>query len=237
MRNRIRCLWHEEETPSLVQYKNGWRCFGACQRPYTNKEVEERAGQTYEYHEEEENRDDLTEDVGAIAQLPRQRIRGLDFPADNRGYFIVWPDLTYYKYRPYEPGTGPKYIGPRGHRPPLFWARRTKAKILSVVEGEINALSVALAYPEWDVCSPGSASMFNADNLSKYLTVFKEYSNLVVVLDKDAAGLKALIEAKAFFLYKIPFISYVMMRPDSNDVLIEKGPEGLRGELQRADRR
>lgn len=237
MRNRIRCLWHAEETPSLVQYKSGWRCFGACQKLYTNKEVEERTGKTYVYAEEEENRPDLTADIEEISRLPKKSVRGLELPADNRGYFIVWPDLTFYKYRLYEPGTGSKYLGPRGHRPPLFWASRTKAKILSIVEGELNALSVARAYPEWDVCSPGSASMFNADNLSKYLTVFQEYSNVIVVLDKDAAGLKALIEAKAFFLYKIPFVSYILMTPDSNDVLIEKGPEGLRGELQRADRR
>lgn len=98
-------------------------------------------------------------------------------------------------------------------------------------------MSFALAFPESDHCSPGSASNFNSANLSKYLTVFKEYSNILVVLDNDAAGIKALIEARAFFMNKIPFVSYILMAPDGNDVLNEKGPSGLREELQRYNRK
>ncbi len=103
---------------------------------------------------------------------------------------------------------------------------------LAIVEGEINALSISEAFPEWDVCSPGSASNFNTENLSKYLHIFKQYSKLVVVLDDDAAGLKGLISSKAFFLYKIPFVQYILISPDPNEILVESGKEGLRKKVQ-----
>ncbi len=68
-------------------------------------------------------------------------------------------------------------------------------------------------------------------------TEFKKYNNVVVVVDEDAAGLKAVIEARAFFLYKIPFVSYLKLSPDANEILNEKGPEALREVLQRANTR
>ncbi len=237
MRRRLRCMWHQESTPSLVQRKGFWRCYGACHRTYTNEEVEARTGEHYEYVEENEEKEDLKEEFEYINSLPKKVIRGLSLPCDERGYYIVFGRDEYYKYRLFNPGKGSKYLSAKGHYPPLFWARRSPGSTLCVVEGELNAMSVALAYEEYAVCSPGSASMFNADNLSKYLTEFKQYSNLIVILDDDPAGIKAYIEAKAFFLYKVPFVTYLRMKPDANDVLNEKGPKGLREALQRADRR
>ncbi len=232
MRRRIRCLWHNEATASLVQVKGGWKCYGVCQKLYTNEEVKERTGLHFEYEETDDEPEDLTERFRYIKSLPRREHRGLTFPTDERGYFICWPNDDFYKYRVQHPGIGSKYLGPKGRKPPLFWARRENRIALYITEGEINALSVAVALPGVDVCSPGSASMFNADNLSKYLTLFKGYSNVVVVLDEDAAGTKGLIEAKAFFLYKIPFISFMQLKPDANDILCESGKEALREKLQ-----
>ncbi len=55
------------------------------------------------------------------------------------------------------------------------------------------------------------------------------------MVDDDAAGLKALIEAKAYLLYKTPFINFIQLKPDANEILIEHGKEALREKLQRAD--
>lgn len=231
---RIQCPWHHERTASLVQYQAGWKCFGACQKFYTNEEVVSRTGEQYEYQGPvKEDKEDITEKLRYIRSLPTSDIRGLRLPADARGYYLVWHDADYYKYRLFEPGKGSKYLNPRGHKPPLFWAKRAGSQTLSIVEGEFNALSVSLAYPEWDVCSPGSASCFNADNLGKHLTQFKNYSNILVVLDDDPAGIKGLIEAKAFLLYKLPFTSYKLVKPDPNEILVNEGPQTLRTELQR----
>lgn len=188
----------------------------------------------YEYTETtDEDKEDLEEKFRYINSLPRQQIRGLEFPADGRGYYVSWPGDLYYKYRLRNPGKGSKYLSPKGHRPSLFWARKRGYPTLFIVEGEISALSVAFALPEVDVCSPGSASMFNSNNLSKYLSLFTLYCTVVVVLDDDAAGLKGLIEAKAAFRYKIPFVTYTQIKPDANEILVESGKEVLRERLQR----
>lgn len=226
-------MWHEESTPSLVQYGSHWKCFGSCNKTYTNSEVETKAGQTFDYEELEYEKEDLHETFGYIKSLRRIEHRGLSFPADERGYYLCWPGDAYYKYRQFDPAARAKYLGPSGHKPPLFWARKKGVRTLCIVEGEINALSVSEAYNQWDVCSPGSATMFNADNLSKYLTEFKLYSNIVVILDNDPAGIKGLIEAKAYLLYKMPFVSFHLMSPDANEVLCNGGKEALRTALSR----
>jgi hypothetical protein len=202
---------------------------------YTHEQVEQKLGEKIEYeYEEDTEKEDLTEKFKYIESLPTELIRGFKFPTDERGYFICWPDRSFYKYRLYNPGKGSKYLGPKGHKPPLFWSRREGRPILAIVEGEINSLSVAKAVPEWDVCSPGSASMFNVDNLSKHLTEFTKYANLVVVLDDDPAGIKGLIEAQAFFLYKHPFVNYIKIKPDPNEVLLVEGSAALREKVQGA---
>lgn len=231
MRRRIRCPFHQENTPSLVQKRTNWYCYGACNRAYSNSEVESKTGEHYEYEEGLDEREDIGETFKYIHSLPSKEIRGLSLPADERGYFICWPGDAYYKYRLFKP-TGSKYIGPKGRGfPPLFWARKKGSRTLWITEGEINCMSVAQAFPEHDHCSPGSASNFNADNLAKHLTEFQGYDNVRVILDKDAAGTKGLIGAKAFFLYKIPFISFLQLDPDANEILVTHGKGKLREAL------
>lgn len=89
--------------------------------------------------------------------------------------------------------------------------------------------------PAWDVVSPGSATNFHR-LLKNMLTDIKQYSNVVVIVDKDAAGTKALIETKALFLYKIPFVNYVQLEQDCNEILVEKGKAGLQEVLSRYSR-
>lgn len=226
MSKKIRCIFHAENTASLVLYKNGFKCFG-CGKRGQLKELPETL-QPLDGEIQDEEPEDLTEKYKYIDSLPRKRIRGFDLPADERGYYITWSDGSCYKYRLYDAGKGPKYVGPRGVKPPLFWARQSKARVLALVEGELNCLSVAQAMEEWAVASPGSASMFNQDNLSKYLPVCKQYSNIVVILDNDNAGIKGLIEAKAYLTYKLPFVEYIQMPVDANEIYESQGRNVLR---------
>lgn len=234
MKRRIQCPWHHEKTASLVRQKDRWVCYGACHKAYTLEEVAAKTGGKvdYEYQEEDYEKEDLEASIGRIRGLPRASIRGLELPVDDRGYYITWPDGDYYKYRLLNPGTGSKYLGPRGHPVPLFWVRRRGSGTLYISEGEINALSIASAVSD-SVCSPGSASCFNLRILGLHLTQFMQYSNVIVVLDKDAAGLKALIETKAYFLYKLPFVKYIPLEKDANQVLQDEGKQALREILQR----
>lgn len=238
MKTRIVCPFHYEETPSLVRNRDSWYCYGSCRKSYTHEEVENKLGNPVEFEvESEEYKEDLSEKFKYIETLSKTKVRGFELPSDDRGYYLCWPNAVFYKYRVYDPGRGPKYIGPKGHKPPLFWARQRGQRSLCISEGELNSLSLAEAFPDFDVCSPGSATMFNSTNLQKYLHIFKEYSKVIVVLDNDAAGFKGLIESKAFFLYKLPFIDFILMSPDANEILVEEGKEALREKLSRQDRR
>lgn len=192
----------------------------------------DKTGKEYNYEESEEEQEDLEASFAYIDQLPPSKIRGLQFPTDTRGYYVCWPDRSYYKYRLFNPGLSGKYLSPRGHKPGLFWGRQWGG-VLAIVEGEINCITIATAMPKWAVCSPGSASMFNMHNLSKYLPQFQQYDKVIVITDKDASGTKAFIEAKAFLSGKVPFTSFIQMEQDANEILNEKGSSALQEELQR----
>lgn len=236
-RPRRKCPWHEDQTASLIKYPTQYYCHGACDRIYTNDEVKAKGGEFFEDYEENEETvsEDLTDKLRYIQSLRRIEHRGFHFPTDEIGYYILYPGESYYKYRFFDPKDRPKYLGPRACGVPLFWARRTLNPALVVVEGEMNALSVAKAFPEWDACSPGSWGNFDAKNLRRYLSFFKRYSKLVVVLDRDGAGEKGLTRAKAFFKPYFPLSRYHLLEPDANEILLTQGEDGVRNALQRAD--
>ncbi len=232
---RIRCVFHSETTASLVIYKDKFKCYG-CGKHGNHSELPNSL-QPKEGEIEDEEAEDVQDTFRYINTLPRREVRGLQFPCDERGYYLTWPGDTYYKYRLFQPGKGPKYIGPRGVKPPLFWATQSNASTLYVVEGEVNALSIAAVVGPRSVCSPGSATNFNSANLTKYLTEFRRYSRVILVLDNDVAGMKGLIEAKAFFFGKVPFVDSILLNPDANEILVNCGKEVLKEKLQRNNTR
>jgi hypothetical protein len=178
-------------------------------------------------------KEDLEKKFRYIESLPFTEVRNVALYVDDKGYYITWPNRAYYKHRLFNPGSFGKYLSPSGHAPPLFWARQDGNPTLVMVEGEINALSIAKACRGVDVCSPGSSSLFKQDKLKPYLHLFEKYRTLDIVVDDDEAGIKALIEAKGFFKNKIPFINGIRMMPDANEVLIGQGTGALRRILQR----
>jgi CHC2 zinc finger len=88
---RILCPHHEERTPSCMVYPSGWaHCFG-CGANFQHGKVE-TAGEL-------EPPEDLTISLAAIKGLPLKPVRGLELPADDRSFYIVWDDGQYYKRR------------------------------------------------------------------------------------------------------------------------------------------
>lgn len=222
MIERILCPFHKEDTPSLVVYDNGFKCFG-CGRAGRLSELGRKDainGVTPRHPPE-----DINKTLDYVFSLPKENIRGLILHCDNDNYYIVWPqNFPYYKRRSKgKVADGAKYLCPRGHEKPLFMLvekKHTKQRLI-VVEGEINALSVALACPDVPVASPGGTNEFFSKKTEKYLQVFKQYENILIMVDKDSPGIKAAVELKVRLLQYTPYVATLLMEKDANEILTE----------------
>lgn len=165
---------------------------------------------------------DLPGDLLRIKALPTARVRGLELPVDGDSYYILWPSGDYYKRRRFIADGGSKYYCPRGHKKPLFvpWVQ-PKAEALAIVEGELNALSLAALKPSFSVCSPGGCGDFGAKIIASCNQFFLTYKRFLVIVDKDEAGLKAAMALKQALLPLTPYISIILMPRDCNDLLVD----------------
>jgi hypothetical protein len=229
---KVICPFHAEDTPSCQVYADGFHCFG-CGARGPLAQLDGRV--KLEYVPKEREPEDMAPMWEYVNSLPVRQVRGVFVPADAEGYFICWPNRAYYKKRFFAP-RGPKYIGPSGHQPPLFWATYPgPAAALVIVEGELNALSIGQVCPRLAVCSPGGAGNFTAAHLKKFgLHSTVEYSKLLVVADNDVAGAEAVINARGFFASHGRDAAWLLMSPDANDVLVNNGPDELRKQICRA---
>lgn len=225
---KIRCLNpnHKDENASLHVYPEYSYCFSCGFRAKTEEVLSGKEIETLKkvYQEPENIRDTIL----YVAGLPLATIRGLAFPRDAEGFYIVWPNANYYKKRLYSGNI--RYIGPRGHRAPLFEIPGGSNENLIVIEGELNCLtlqSVLEAKPIFQrsprLCSPGSATEMMR-HLEKYLT----YSNITIIVDKDIPGVINGLKLKEALLKKGKRVNLLAMERDLNDLLQEKGPEAVR---------
>jgi hypothetical protein len=232
--DRIICPFHKEDTPSLVLYESGdGFCFGACYKRYSAEEL----GRKPVANPVPRKVENIPARMEAISKLPIGHIRGLKLPYDRHGYYIVWPTMDYYRYRKNVClDGGSKYVGPAGHSPPLFYANLPGSQTAILCEGEINALSLAAAFPELDVMSPGGAGNFNENFLSKYLPRLSKYASILMIADDDDAGIGAIIKGKTFLIRYVPKLPVLLMPRDrdANDWLMKYGKEGLRKEITQA---
>ena len=225
---KVLCPRHKESTPSVEVYADGGYCYGCgAQIPMAELEA---MGPVPEIIERQAT--DLEEGNRYIDTLPTKIIRGHDLPYDDLGYYLRFPGTTYYKKRNWD--TEPRYLNPTGHKQPLFVARQNFAGRLFVVEGEFNALSIASAYPDDDVVSPGSASNFKKYDAISVLPFRRYYRTIVVVTDNDGPGAEAAIHLKGLLANHVPEVRIVLMPRDANELHIEAGLEGLREEVKRA---
>ncbi len=226
MNGRILCPYHEERTPSFVLYEDHGHCF-SCGVSASRDDLQTVYKGPWE--PDPEVQEDLGESITRIRSLPKKYIRGLGLHSDDFSYFIVWPDSSYYKRR-FLDSKGPKYIGAKGHKKPPFVAS-ANGETLVIVEGELNAMSIAAACPDLSVVSPGGCGDFR--HLSKWLTSCQLYHTILVVADRDAPGAEACIEAMSQLQGKVPRILAHLMPKDANEILVNDGPEKLRQEIDR----
>lgn len=115
---------------------------------------------------------------------------------------------------------------------PLYWASRQGKSGLCIVEGQINALSVSKALPEYDTCSPGGTSQFDTKNIKRYLQDFLKYTNILIITDPDPAGIKAMIEVMGLLYKQGPLVSHMYLSPDANEILQQHGKEELKKQIE-----
>lgn len=212
---------HKENTPSCVIYPTMAYCFG-CRTKFDLKDLNIDP-ETIEY---EETIPDLVADLTRINNLPKMAVRGLTLPCDGDYFYIVYPGCNYFIARSLTLHSGRKYLCPSGARRPIYRARIEGNETLAIVEGELDAASLALVPGTFDVCSPGAASNFNIErDLKFYLT----YKRFYLYTDKDRAGFDAAVTMKTQLLKYTPFVTVVFKNPerDFNDILQEEGANGV----------
>lgn len=226
MRKRYHCPKHVESTPSAVVYRDGWYCFGCGQRGAISELglVEEEIPRI-EYVE------DLQDTLRYIERLPKRFVRGFELPHSLTGYYLVYPCGTYYKHRIMGTTTpGGKYRGPSGHKkPPYVIPGKENSDTLVLVEGEFNAMTLALLDLPIRIISPGGAGDFYSKGREKDLITYSKYYTVIVVVDDDAAGAQAAIETKSRLLIanKNCDVRIKLLKEDFNDVYVNGGRKAL----------
>ena len=230
MRKRYYCPHHAETTPSAVVYSDHYYSFCCGKRgPITE------LGLSPDEKAEPEYVEDLADSIAAIKRLPKRPVRGFELHSNDRGYYLLWPDATYYKFRSTVVDTpGGKYRGPSGHRKPPFPALIQGSDTLVLVEGEFNALSYAALEPPCDIISPGGAGdFFSRESDKRYLTYSKAYATIYLVTDNDPAGAQAAIEGSAKLkALGAEGVRIKLVKEDFNDLLIQ-GREALQEAVER----
>lgn len=150
-----------------------------------------------------------------------QPLRALSFHADSEGYYILWPDKSYYKYRTFNGST--RYLGPSGHKPPIFIYPGRKEHLI-LVEGEINCMSLKQAYYTNEI-SIGSFGGIN--NCYNYIDTYSLYSTIHVIVDRDSPGVVNGLNLKEILINKGKRVQLVALPKDFNDVLVESGVSGI----------
>lgn len=168
---------------------------------------------------------DIEEEMAYIQQLPIRDIRGLKLPVDDQGYYIVWPNNNFYKKRLFEGKS--RYVGPRGHRPPIF-EYLTNRKSCIVIEGELNAVSgynslSSKVTNRVTILSPGSAT-----ELPKILPYLLTFDTIAIIVDRDIPGVGWGSNLKHELVKHQKKVQLVAVEKDINQILQEEGKEGVK---------
>ncbi len=223
--SKIRCRFHEDQTASMELYADGYYfCFGCGAKG----SIDSLGGNfIVPAPRQEREKENLEESINHIRNLPRASIRGLSLPTDGSSYYIVWPNGTYYNRRQFE--GEPKYKCPSGHSKQMFVAKATGSGVLAIVEGEINAMSLALCnLGDISIVSPGGSGDFYSKHAeAEFYPAFKKYQKIFLFADEDKAGAIACIEFTSRMKSYVPDITICLLKKDFNDILVEEGVEAL----------
>ncbi len=171
--------------------------------------------------------ENIEEKIKEIDCLPKKEVRGFNLPYSESGVYLVWPDKSYYKLRRFD--DKPRYIGPKGHKAPLFIIGGSKTTLV-VVEGEYNALSLKKIYEKDDgptIVSPGSAS-----ELIRHWKYYLLFQKIYVIVDRDAAGVANGIRLRDELKKKGKRVVLIALEEDFNDMLQRNGTQEIKKRLK-----
>lgn len=227
---KINCPFHTDKTASLALYEDHAHCYGcgwhgplsALPEDKVKKDYAGTFGAIFP-----KSRENMPQTMDRIAALPRKVIRGLELPYDSKGYYIVYPDVSYYVRRNWDGDAASKYHNPAGHPKQLLKLGSAGAELV-VVEGQLNALSAAgLGH----IVSPGSAQDLLSEKLFNYCL---QFSRIAVIVDKDPAGVIAGLKLKDKLITAGKRCIIYPMPRDLNDILVQDGKEAVEEEVKRA---
>ncbi len=234
-RPQINCPFHPDRTASLTIYAetDSYFCFG-CRR---HGPISDLGDQCPDLSTQKEVTyvEDVPKTLEAIRALPAKEVRGLSLHCDSSSFYLIWPSNSYYIRRLIDPGNGSKYRCPVGVPRPLYVSPGKDLEVLILVEGELNAASIAASTNYW-VCSPGSAGEFKEGKMYSNLPLFQLFTRFLVITDDDAPGIKAAVNTKSWLL---KYFNNVTIRlcakgQDANDWLRAGGKERVRQEVNKA---
>lgn len=219
---KVHCPAHEDDSPSMHLYEDKAWCF-VCNYSCPVEDI------VPGYEPTKKEPEDVRTKIEFIRKLPNRPVRGLRLHQDNEGFYILWPSLSYYKKRLFS-GKPTRYLGPRGIRAPLFTFEVPDSKSLILVEGELNAISLRVAYPNHKVviASPGSCAEFSRH--------YKEYLNfqyICIIVDYDNPGVGHGLALKQRLLKDKKNVELIAMSPDYNDILQSSGVDGVQKEAEK----
>lgn len=221
---KILCPNHNDTVPSMEVYEKYSHCF-VCGHRMKNVNTSTRLRSKIW-------KTDILKRLEYIVELPVKMIRGLPLPYDNEGYYIVYPGCEYYTKRFWTAENRRKYQYPAGHKRQPLLSLLPNQKLVYVVEGQLNALSLISEQPLTSVISPGSATdLTNSELISKY---YLKYSHICIIVDKDVAGVRAGVKLKDILLKAGKKVVLYPMPKDLNDILVEDGKEAVKEEINKA---
>ena len=101
-------------------------------------------------------------------------------------------------------------------------------KTLVITEGEIDALSVWQARPNWPVCSVPNGAAGAKKALEAQLNWCLGFGEIVLLFDGDAAGVQAAQDCASLFPADRVFIANTAPYKDANEALVAKEPDAIR---------
>lgn len=101
-------------------------------------------------------------------------------------------------------------------------------KTLVITEGELDALSVWQARPNWPVVSVPNGANAAAKDLKHQLPWLLNFEEIVLMLDQDEAGQKATAECAALFPADRVFIATLGKYKDASEALVQGGGDAIR---------
>lgn len=231
--SKINCPYHEDHTASMHIYADHAYCFG-CGKRASLDEIETPAIKKYpfkggKYTGKPVN---LKEKIASIRKGEVRSLRGFNLHCDGAYYYLIYPNDVYYVARSLRDDENTsKYRSPYGHKKPLYIANKGDSDTLFVVEGQFNALSLAVCLKDTDVSykhtiiSPGAATDLNRNSFVQY---YLQYKNICIIVDKDAAGVAAGVELKDTLLKHDKRVYLLAVEQDINDLHVTQGQEKVK---------